>query len=124
MAEEKTAGTPNAGRMAPGAEGKGRIRRQRYAEIKGEMGKDMQKLYKQAQSVADFMGHGEIELWRVEEGADCAQVKCKICGIAGGFALNPMWETIWVNEKTGPRVKERRQRDKINGPLFERRCGE
>jgi hypothetical protein len=124
MAEEKTAGTPHQGRLAPGAEGKGRIRRQRYPELLADMGKDMKKLYDQAQSVAEYMGHGDLELWRVEKEGNCAQLKCKSCGICGGFALNPMWETIWVNVKTGPKVKERRQKDKINGPLFQKRCGE
>lgn len=124
MAEDKTAGTPNDGRMAPGAEGKGRHTRQRNPLLKSEMGKEMVKLHKQAESVADFLGHAKLILWRIEEGGDSAQVKCVECDTPGGFALNPMWEVIWVNEKTGPRVKERRQKDKINGPLFEKRCGE
>ena len=122
MADEKTGGTANEGRLAPGAEGKGRHRRQRGPELLSEMGKDMTKLLRQAESVADFLGHAELELWRVEAGGECAQVKCKVCGVAGGFALNPMWETIWVNEKTGPRVKEKRQKDKINGVLFSEKC--
>lgn len=122
-APEKTAGTPNEGRMAPGAEGKGRIRRQRRPEIKADLVDGMQKLVDQAMSVSEFMGHTNVIIWKVEETGDCMQLKCNDCGRRGGIALNPMFEAIEVFSKSeGAVVKERRPKDKINGHLVTERC--
>lgn len=127
MSEEKTGGTPHGGRLAPGKEGKGKCRRQRVPELAVELKGELKKLYDQALAVADYMGHEDVILWRIEKPADgktadCGQIRCQRCKRVAGFALNPMCETIYVNTSQGPRVQKKVQKEKINGQLVEERC--
>ncbi len=105
QAEDKTAGTPDEGRMAPGAEGKGRVRRQRRPEVMAVASKALLKLQEQAISVADFLGH-QAEVWRIEKEGNCGQIRCRTCLKAAGFAEHPM-----------------KGKDNINGCIVEERCG-
>ena len=124
--QEKTGGTPNEGRMAPGKEGRGGHRIQRRPIIEeGELNTEMKKLGKQAATVAEFMGH-ETETWRSQPDENSASLRCVKCLVTSGYALNPMWEQYDhpadAEKPKGKRRQLDRQKEQINGPLFEERC--
>ena len=118
--KEKTGGTKNKGRMAPGEEGRGGARRQRRPELPGGAAKgDLKKLQDQALSVADFLGH-DCEVWRLEKSSDVGQIRCRVCDLRAGFALNPMSER--VPHPDNPKKTIMQQKDKINGPCVTEKC--
>jgi hypothetical protein len=104
QSDDKTGGTPNDGRMAPGAEGRGSEVRQRRPVVEGKLSGEMLKLQTQAFSVSEYLGHAP-EIWRTMLDQDAVAFRCTKCGKQAGFALYP------------PKGK-----DRINGTIVEERC--
>ena len=104
QADDKTGGDVNAGRLAPGAEGRGGNRTQRAPIIEGELKGELAKLLAQATTVSEFLGHEPI-VWRAQPEHNAVSLRCSKCALTSGIALYPMAGF-----------------ERINGCLFEEKC--